>query len=332
MGSLSESGWASSKEPLDSTLYGEPGFSIGNPTKAEEVYREAIQIDSTALHPHLFLAKLYDQIGKTDEAIKEYEALLLLNHDETIPEIRSAKEALFLLLDRKEIQELTQRGEILTQEGKWGEALQYFQAAAVIDPGLPVVHHNLARFYDKTDRPDLVVQAVNEALLLEPDSRTLHLLLGKALRAKRAFKDSLAAYVKTLSLSPNGQEGLFYLEAQAGLLQTEFEMLKAPIEAASPYRDGLQKKASGEMDEAQISLEQASRLSPGSPLIHQALGEVYEKKGKEKKRSPPLKRPSNSTPASIRLGGRSPGFTLNKDVTQKRSMPSIGFLASLIQA
>lgn len=256
---------------------------LGNPTKAEEVYREAIQIDSTALHPHLFLAKLYDQIGKTDEAIKEYEALLLLNHDETIPEIRSAKEALFLLLDRKEIQELTQRGEILTQEGKWGEALQYFQAAAVIDPGLPVVHHNLARFYDKTDRPDLVVQAVNEALLLEPDSRTLHLLLGKALRAKRAFKDSLAAYVKTLSLSPNGQEGLFYLEAQAGLLQTEFEMLKAPIEAASPYRDGLQKKASGEMDEAQISLEQASRLSPGSPLIHQALGEVYEKKGEREK-------------------------------------------------
>lgn len=256
---------------------------LGNPTKAEEVYREAIQIDSTALQPHLSLAKLYDQVGKTDEAIKEYEALLLLNHDETIPEIRSAKEALFLLLDRKEIQELTQRGEILTQEGKWGEALQYFQAAAAIDPGLPVVHHNLARFYDKTDRPDLVVQAVNEALLLEPDSRTLHLLLGKALRAERAFKDSLAAYVKTLSLSPNGQEGLFYLEAQAGLLQTEFEMLKAPIEAGPPFKEGLQKKVNGELDEAQTLLEQAARLSPGSPLIHHALGEVYEKKGEREK-------------------------------------------------
>lgn len=256
---------------------------VGNTAKAEEVYREATQIDPTALQPHLFLAKLYEQVGKTDEAIKEYEALLLLNHDEAIPEIRSAKERLFLLLDRKEIQELTRRGEILTQEGKWGEALQFFQAAAAIDPGVPAVHHNLARFYDQTNRPDLVLRAVKEALLLEPDSRSLHLLLGKALRAQRAFKDSLAAYLKTLSLSPNDQQGLFYLEAQAGLLQTEFEMLKAPIEAGPAFREGLQKKANGEMDGAQILLEQAARLSPESPLIHHALGEVYEKKGEREK-------------------------------------------------
>lgn len=256
---------------------------LGSPAKAEEVYKEAIQIDPTAPQPHLSLAKLYEQIGKTDEAIEEYDTLLRLNHDESIPEIRSAKEALFLLLDRKEIRELTRRGEILTQEGKWGEALQHFQAAAAIDPGLPVVHHNLARFYDQTNRPDLVVQTVNEALLLEPESRTLHLLLGKALRAQRAFKDSMAAYLKTLSISPKEQQGLFYLEAQAGLLQTEFEMLKAPIEAGQPFKEGLQKKANGEMDEAEILLEQAARLSPESPLIHHALGEVYEKKGEREK-------------------------------------------------
>jgi tetratricopeptide (TPR) repeat protein len=256
---------------------------LGNPAKAEEVYKEAIQIDPTALHPHLSLAKLYEQIGKMDDAIGEYEALLLLNHDETLPEIRSAKEALFLLLDRKEIQELTRKGEALTQEGKWGEALQHFQAAAAIDPGVPVVHHNLARFYDQTNRPDLVVQAADEALLLEPDSRTLHLLRGKALRAQRAFKDALAAYIKTLSLSPQDQQGLFHLEAQAGLLQTEFEMLKAPIEAGPPFREGLQKKANGALDEAQTLLEQAARFSPGSPLIHHALGEVYENKGEREK-------------------------------------------------
>ncbi len=256
---------------------------LKSPAKAEEVYKEAIQIDPTAPQPHLSLAKLYEQTGKTDEAIREYEALLLLNHDETIPEIRSAKEALFLLLDRKEIQELTRKGEVLTQEGKWGEALQHFQAAAAIDPGVPVVHHNLARFYDQTNRPDLVVQAVNEALLLEPDSRALHLLLGKALRAERAFKDSMAAYIKTLSLSQKDQQGLFSLEAQAGLLQTEFEMLKAPIEAGPPFKEGLQKKANGELDEAQTLLEQTARLSPGSPLIHHALGEVYEKKGEGEK-------------------------------------------------
>jgi tetratricopeptide (TPR) repeat protein len=256
---------------------------LGNPAKAEEVYKEAIQIDPTAPQPHFSLAKLYEQIGKTGEAIEEYETLLLFNHDETIPEVRSAKESLFTLLDRKEIQELTRKGETLTQEGKWGEALQHFQAAAAIDPGMPVVHHNLARFYDQTNRPDLVVQSINEALLLEPESRALHLLLGKALRAQRAFKDSLAAYIKTLSLSPKENQGLFHLEAQAGLLQTEFEMLKAPIEASQPFREGLQKKANGEMDEAQALLEQAARLSPESPLIHHALGEVYEKKGEREK-------------------------------------------------
>jgi len=256
---------------------------LGSFANAEEVYKETIQIDPTAPQPHLALAKLYEQTGRTNEAIGEYEALLLLNHDETVPEIRSAKEALFTLLDRREIQELTRKGELLTQEGKWGEALQAFQAAAAIDPNLPIVYHNLARFYDRTNRPDQVVQTVNEALLLDPDSRTLHLLLGKALREQRSFRASLAAYIKTLSLSHNDRQGLFYLEAQAGLLQTAFEKLKAPIEAGQAFREGLRKKANGEMDEAQALLEQAARLSPESPLIHQALGEVYEKKGESEK-------------------------------------------------
>lgn len=135
VGSLSESGGASSKSLSIRLFMGSLASQLGNPTKAEEVYREAIQIDSTALQPHLSLAKLYDQIGKTDEAIKEYEALLLLNHDETLPEIRSAKEALFLLLDRKEIQELTQRGEILTQEGKWGRPFNTFRRLRRSIPG-----------------------------------------------------------------------------------------------------------------------------------------------------------------------------------------------------
>lgn len=271
------------KSLLIRLFMGSLASQLGNAAKAEEVFREATQIDPTALQPRLSLAKFYEQIGKTDEAIKEYETLLLLNHDETLPEIRSAKEAFFILLDRKEIQELTQRGEVLTKEGKWGEALQYFQAAAAIDPGVPVVHHNLARFYDQTNRPDLVLQSVHEALLLEPNSRVLHLLRGKALREQRAFQDSLAAYIKTLSLSPKDQQGLFYLEAQAGLLQTEFEMLKALIEAGGPFSEGLQKKKEGELNEAQASLEQAARLLPESPLIHQALGEVYEKKGEREK-------------------------------------------------
>ncbi|MDC4223967.1 MAG: tetratricopeptide repeat protein [Candidatus Manganitrophus sp.] len=256
---------------------------IGEAARAEALFKEAVAIDPASHQPRLFLAKLYEQLGKTDEAIREYDALLLINHDQTIPEIRSAKESLFSLLDRKEIQELTRRGDALAKEGKWGEALQLFQTAAAIDPGLPIVHHNLARFYDQTNRPDLLLQSVKEALLLEPDSRTLHLLLGKALRAERAFKNSLAAYVKTLSLSPKDQQGLFYLEAQAGLLQTEFEMLKAPIEAGQPFREGLQRKANGELDEAQALLEQAARLSPESPLIYHALGEIYEKKGEREK-------------------------------------------------
>lgn len=256
---------------------------LGGFANAEEVYKEAIQIDPTAPQPHLALGKLYEQTGRTNEAIGEYEALLLLNHDETIPEIRSAKEVLFTLLDRREVQELTRKGEVLTQEGKWGEALQAFQAAAAIDPSLPIVYHNLARFYDRTNRPDQVVQTVNEALLLEPDSRTLHLLLGKALREQRSFRASMAAYVKTLSLSHNDRQGLFYLEAQAGLLQTAFEKLKVPIEAGPPFTEGLQKKTKGELDEAQALLEQAARLSPESPLIHHALGEVYEKNGESER-------------------------------------------------
>lgn len=269
---------------------GNLALQLGNLPKAEAVFREATEIEPAAIPPHLSLAKIEEQLGKSEEAIREYETVLLLNHDETIPEIASAKAALFNLLDRKEIGEWTQKGEALMQEGKGGEALQAFLAAAAIDPALPVVHHNLARFYDRIGRPDLLLQTVGEALLIEPESRSLHLLLGRGERARRAFRASIAAYIKSLSLAPEDRQSSFYLEAQAGLLESGFEMRKAEIEAVRPFLEGLKKKGEGAFDEAGALLQQAARLFPENAAIQYALGDLYMKKGEGEKGAAALER------------------------------------------
>lgn len=256
---------------------GDLALQLGDAGRAETLFKEAAGIEPAAIQPLLSLAKLYEKAGRVDDAIQEYEATLLLNHDETLPEIRSAKESLFSLLDRKEIETHTQRGNFLMKQRKGEEALLELQAAAAVDLALAAVHHNLALFYDEAGRYDLALAEVEEAALLDPDSRVLHLLLGKTERELGDFRRSLAAYVKVLSLQKS--RDLFSLEAESGLLQTALAMFKATLEANRPFVEGVGKRAKGERREAQLLLEEAARLSPESAPIHYHLGEIYQEQG-----------------------------------------------------
>ncbi|MBI3804439.1 MAG: tetratricopeptide repeat protein [Nitrospirae bacterium] len=268
---------------------------VGDPVRALALFKEAVAIDPAAIQPHLALAKFYEKVGSVDDTIQEYETVLLLNHDDTIPEIRSAKEALFSLLDRKEIETHTRKGNLLMKEKKGDAAIVEFQAAAAVDPGLAAVHHNLALFYDEVGRHDLALPEIEEALILDPDSRVLQLLLGKTQRERGAYRLSIAAYVKVLSLQKN--RDIFSLEAESGLYQTALAMLKSTLEANPPFVEGVTKKSKGEQREAQALLEEAARLSPESAPIYYYLGEIYEGQGTPDKATATFERAVELQPA-----------------------------------
>ncbi|MFY9270013.1 MAG: tetratricopeptide repeat protein, partial [Candidatus Manganitrophaceae bacterium] len=138
--------------------------ATGDPAKAEEALQEVIRIDPAHLPARLFLGRLYQQTGRKKEAIGSYEAILAINQDEKMAEVRSAKETLFSLLDQQERDEETRKADFLVREKRWEEALRAFQAAVSVDPEATSARYNLAQFYLQINRPDLAREEVIEAL------------------------------------------------------------------------------------------------------------------------------------------------------------------------
>lgn len=259
-------------------ILGEVAAQAGDLKGSEGAFQEAIQIDPAYLPARLLLGRLYQQTGRRREAIEAYEAILTIIPDERILEVRSAEEALFPLLDQEEMDEHTTEGERLVKERRWEEALRAFQAAAGVDPESATARYNLARFYLQTEQYDLAGEEAKQALGIEPDSRALHLLLGKIDQQQHYFLRSIGSYVKALSLSEK-ERGILYLDALAGLIQSEFSFSKAQLEAVRPFAESLAKKGRNEIEEAEASLKRVSLLLPEHPLPHFHLGEIYEKKG-----------------------------------------------------
>ncbi|MGB3940230.1 MAG: tetratricopeptide repeat protein, partial [Candidatus Manganitrophaceae bacterium] len=252
--------------------------ATGDPAKAEEALQEVIRIDPAHLPARLFLGRLYQQTGRKKEAIGSYEAILAINQDEKMAEVRSAKETLFSLLDQQERDEETRKADFLVREKRWEEALRAFQAAVSVDPEATSARYNLAQFYLQINRPDLAREEVIEALTTEPDSRSLRILLGKIDQQEHYYIRSMEAYLKSLSIGVK-EGGFFSLEAQAGLIQSGLLRSNALLEAIRPFAEALTKKGRGNIEGAESSLKGIVLLLPEHPLPYFHLGEIYEKKG-----------------------------------------------------
>lgn len=253
----------------------------GNHERSEQALLEAVTLDPAYIAAHYALGKLYELTGRTPEAIKTYETILNLSRDETIPEIRPSKEALFALLDQQEVGEKTKEAHRLVSLGEWREAERTFQETILIQPDKAVLHYNLASFYHQSGQNKRAEDVIEEALLIEPDSRALRILLAGVYREQRFFLKSIAAYVKVMSLLHDEPESLLHLTAFSGLIQSAVLLQKATAEASPPYLEGLRQQ-SQEPGLSLSSFLKASAFLPESPVLAYSIGTIYTQMGENR--------------------------------------------------
>jgi len=263
-------------------LLGNIASLAGNYEQSQIALQEAIEIDPSYVAAHFALARLLELTGKISEAIISYETILTLSRDETIPEILSTKEALFSLLDQEEIAEKTNTANRLVSEGKWPEAEQHFKEALAIRPGRAVLHYNLANFYHQSNQNTRAEEVIQQALLIEPDSRALKLLQAGVYRERRYFIRSMASYVKVMSLLYEDPDNLLYLTAFSGLIQSAVLFQKATAEARPLYFEGLQSQSKRQPVKPLSLFLRASSLLPESPVIAYSVGTIYSTIGENR--------------------------------------------------
>ncbi len=127
---------------------GENKFHEGNYDKAEEFFIAAIKFDKKLAPAYRGLADTYMAKGAAEEALQTYDFLSRLT---------PADDALLVKLS-----------ELSEERGKINEAINYLENAVSINDSLSPRFYHLAELLQKVEQPEVALEAVSQAVELEP--------------------------------------------------------------------------------------------------------------------------------------------------------------------
>ena len=147
-----------------------------NYEKAEELYIAAIKLDKKSVPAYRGLADTYMSKGAVEEAYQTYGFLSkLLPEDDGL---------------------LVKLAEIAEEQGKIEEAIQYYEQATVLNDSLSPRFYHLAELLLKTEQPEVAIEAISQAVELEPKNpKYLDLLIevaiicGNKIMAEKHFEE-----------------------------------------------------------------------------------------------------------------------------------------------
>lgn len=197
------------------TLYGEDGMW----EQAVEHLRQAHRIDPEDREAHLELATALSQAGRETEAVAQLESLLTLHPRD--PEgwlnlgtlqLRSgnrqeAARSFSRLLEvggDPEVQVMAhlRLGSLLESDGRAGEALAHYQAAADLDPDSLEAQLQLASALGRTGQFDEAAAHFDQVVGLAPDRIDAHFGRAMALMLAETYPQALDALELSLSTHP----------------------------------------------------------------------------------------------------------------------------------
>ncbi len=217
---------------------------------------------------HLGLGGAYQERGRLDKAIQEYQVALTLKPDyveayDGLGTIYIAQghldEAVHLFqralqLDSHYSPSHYHLGNIYQAQGHWEAAVQAYRAAIQHYPGAVLAHRSLGDVYQAQKRFDEAIEAYQRALKLQPDSAMVYYSLGNTYATQSRWQPAIEAYRMALTLQPNLAKALSSLGKIYGIL--------------------------GRLDEAIQVYQRAITLQPDSAADHNDLGIMYAKQGR----------------------------------------------------
>lgn len=249
---------------------------LGNNPKAAEYYRKAIAVAPTDIKLRMSYAKMLDSLGNEDGAVNEYNYVLSKTTDN--------KEVLYALerIYKKKLEnapsdaDITANlGAIMQKQGKFDDALMYYQKSEYLNPSNTNTRLNVGTLYQQKGDYKTAIKAYDSILILYPDNINANLYKAQANAALGDTKAAINGYQKVISLDPsNSQAQAEMLTLVQKNMTTEqfIDYVKKNMAAANPsdilYNYALDLHKQNKFSDAISMYNEALKLNGQNPEIY----------------------------------------------------------------
>lgn len=260
------------QEELEATVHaalGRIALASEEYARAAEHYQKALTLQPAANRLHTPLVLVFRHLGEIDKA-REHAALVgqikVTLVDPLLREVgsRSVSSEMYLTTAAQAI-----------KAGRLGLAEQAYRGAIALNPDNPRAHLNLAVVLADRGAYDEAERAAREALRLDPESFFAYFNLGNIFE-KRGDLDKAVSYYQvalekdSVNVKANFRLGavLMRLEDYVGAAERFNRALEiSPSFLQAGYLEALALIAQGNYSEAQLKLEEATRVHPDRPEL-----------------------------------------------------------------
>lgn len=185
---------------------------LGNEQKAAEYYKKAVAVGPSDLNLRLTYAKVLDNLGNADDALKEYSYVLEKSTSDN-------KDVLYTLerTFQKKLQDTPKNGNlnanmgaVLQKAGRLDEALAYYKQAETLDPSNINTRLNVGTLYQQKEDYRTAIKAYESVLILYPDNINANLYRAQCYDKLGESKIAQEGFKKVMALDPNND----YLKSQ----------------------------------------------------------------------------------------------------------------------
>lgn len=179
---------------------------LGNDQKSAEYYRKAVAVAPNDVPLRLSYARVLDNLGSETLAVEEYNYILTQSTDHK--EVLYALERIYkkkLDANPNDADTIANLGAILQKQGKFEDALAYYQKAESLDPSNVNTRLNVGTLYQQKGDYKTAIVAYDSILILYPDNVQANLYKAQSLAALGENKNAQALFKKVLSIEPDNE-------------------------------------------------------------------------------------------------------------------------------
>jgi Flp pilus assembly protein TadD len=240
----------------------------GDLPRAEQLYRQAGQLDPANADAPYLLGIVFQAQGKLADAAAAYGQAVRLR-----PDHADACNSL---------------GIVLTDLGRLDEAAASFRRALELRPRQADVHNNLGVTVAQQGNLEEAAASFRQALRLKPDYAAAHNNLGNVFREQGKMKEAGACYQQALRLNPGNAEahnnlGIVYTELarhDEAIASLQQALRLRPTYAEAHNNLAIALRDRGDLEAAVASYQQAIRLKPNYADAYNHLGMVLMELGR----------------------------------------------------
>ena len=196
---------------------------LGRYDDAIAEYERAIELDPKDAYPHNGLGNVYFEVGRYDDAIAEYERAIELDPKDACPH--------------------NGLGSVYYEVGRYKEAIAEYKRAIELDPKFALPHNGLGSVYYELGRHDEAIAEYERAIELDPKYAMPHLSLAGIYRRLDKQEELVQHSQRTRELlAPDDHYNWACLEAICGSTERALEHLKLALEKEAELKEWAAKR------------------------------------------------------------------------------------------